>query len=99
MTRSQGSVLVLDGQTNYALSCVRSLGRAGYVVYVASDRRWPLAAWSRYCRASIRLDDYTVAGFAALRAWAGEHGVSIVLPLTEGSCMLCAAERQAWEAA
>jgi glycosyltransferase involved in cell wall biosynthesis/predicted ATP-grasp superfamily ATP-dependent carboligase len=97
MTRT--SVLVLDGQTNYALSCVRSLGRAGYVVYVASQRRWPLAAWSRYCQASVRLDGQTVAAFASLRAWAGNHGVGIVLPLTEGSCMLCAAERKLWEAA
>jgi len=32
-------VLVLDGQTNQALACVRSLGRAGYDVLVASDRR------------------------------------------------------------
>lgn len=99
MTRPDGGVLVLDGQTNYALSCVRSLGRAGYDVYVASDRRWPLAAWSRYCRASFRLDDEAVAAFTPLRAWAVEHRVGTVLPLTEGSCMLCDADRKGWEAA
>src|SRR2546430_7744088 len=32
-------VLVLDGQTNQALACVRSLGRAGYDVLVARDRK------------------------------------------------------------
>src|SRR5205807_1818677 len=40
-------VLVLDGYSNAALACVRSLGRAGYTVLVASHRRWPLAAASR----------------------------------------------------
>src|SRR5437588_5414 len=44
-------VLVLDGQTTQALACVRSLGRAGYDVLVASDCRWPLGAWSRHSRA------------------------------------------------
>ncbi len=91
-------VLVLDGQTNQALVCVRSLGRAGYTVFVASAERRPLAAWSRYCRAHVRLDRETVEGFAALRAWAQKHGVRVVLPQRERSCVLCNAEREQWEA-
>ncbi len=94
-----GGVLVLDGQTNYALACVRSLGRAGYAVFVAGDQRWPLAAWSRYCAASFRVDGDTIASFAALRAWAVARGVTTVLPLTERSALLCDADRRAWEAA
>ena len=39
-------VLVLDAHTNQALACVRSLGRAGHEVFVASHRALPLAAWS-----------------------------------------------------
>jgi glycosyltransferase involved in cell wall biosynthesis/predicted ATP-grasp superfamily ATP-dependent carboligase/CelD/BcsL family acetyltransferase involved in cellulose biosynthesis len=97
MTRLDGGVLVLDGQTNYALACTRSLGRAGYSVFVASDRRWPVAAWSRHCKASYRLDAQTIAAFAALRAWAVDRGVTTVLPLTERSCLLCDVERRAWE--
>ena len=89
-------VLVLDGQTNQALACVRSLGRAGYDVLVASDRRWPLGAWSRHCRAQFRVTGETVAAFAELRAWAARQGVSVVLPLTERSCILCDADRAAW---
>src|SRR2546427_9846779 len=69
-------VLVLDGQTNQALACVRSLGRAGYDVLVASDRRWPLGAWSRHCEAHFRVKGETVAAFAELRAWARRLGVS-----------------------
>lgn len=90
---------MLDGQTNQALACVRSLGRAGYRVLVASQRRWPLAAWSRYSRGGFRLPGQTVAAFARLRAWAERQRVDVVLPLTERACVLCNAERGAWEAA
>src|SRR6266702_2574749 len=82
-------VLVLDGYSNAALACVRSLGRAGYTVFVASHRRWPLAAWSRYCAGSCWHAEETLQGFAAARAWAHAHGVRIVLPLTELACQLC----------
>src|SRR5207237_9976253 len=89
-------VLVLDGQTTQALACVRSLGRAGYDVLVASDCRWPLGAWSRHSRARFRVKGETVAAFAELRAWARRLGVSVVLPLTERSCPLSDTERAAW---
>lgn len=92
-------VLVLDGQTNQALACVRSLGRAGYDVLVASTRRRPLAAWSRFSRGRFRLDGETVAAFGALRRWAKDRGVNVVLPLTERACILCNHERELWEAA
>ena len=98
MSETQERVLVLDGHTNQALACVRSLGRAGHEVLVASHRRWPLAAWSTYCRGRFRLAGETVAAFAEVRGWARERGVTIVLPLTERACLLCNAERQAWEA-
>jgi predicted ATP-grasp superfamily ATP-dependent carboligase len=91
-------ILILDGQTNQALACVRSLGRAGYTVLVASHRRWPLSGWSHYCRVCFLLAGQTVEAFASLRAWAYREGVHIVLPLTEKGCLLCNAERQEWEA-
>src|SRR5919106_2124795 len=92
------TVLVLDAQTNQALACVRSLGRAGYTVLVASHRRNPLAAWSRYCTGSFRLAGESLEAFAAARAWAVHHRVTCVLPLTERACLLCDADRAAWEA-
>jgi predicted ATP-grasp superfamily ATP-dependent carboligase len=91
-------VLVLDGHTTQALACVRSLGRAGYPVYVAGVRRWPLAAASRHCRGSRRLDGETLTSFTALRAWARRRGIRLVLPLTERSCLLCVADAAAWRA-
>jgi predicted ATP-grasp superfamily ATP-dependent carboligase len=90
-------VLILDGETNQALACVRSLAQAGYEVLVASDRRLPLAAWSRHCRRRFRLAGQTLDAFATLRGWARTQGVNIVLPLTERSCLLCNAERPEWE--
>lgn len=93
------TVLVLDGQTNQALACVRSLGRARYDVLVAATRRGSLAAWSRFCRGRFRLDGETLRAFAALRDWARSKGVDVVLPLTERACILCNFERDLWEAA
>jgi predicted ATP-grasp superfamily ATP-dependent carboligase len=92
------SALVLDGQTNQALACVRSLGRAGYDVFVAATRPRPLAAWSRFARGRFHLSGETPDAFAALRRWAIARGITLVLPLTERSCVLCNLERAAWEA-
>lgn len=99
MSPERESVLVLDGQTNQALACVRSLGRAGCDVLVAATRSRPLAAWSRFCVARFKLAGETPAAFQALRAWAVARHVTMVLPLTERSCILCNLEREAWEAA
>ena len=90
-------ILVLDGQTTQALACVRSLGRAGHTVFVASPLPRPLASWSRYCRGHFRLRGETVEGYAALRVWARKQGVQIVLPQRERSCVLSNAERWKWE--
>src|SRR5512134_3345135 len=93
--RGAATVLVLDGQTMQSLACVRSLGRAGLRVLVASP--WPvqLAAWSRYAVGSFRLRGESLPEFARLRAWAREHGVSVVMPAREPSCRLINAERGA----
>ncbi|HEV2704446.1 MAG TPA: ATP-grasp domain-containing protein [Pyrinomonadaceae bacterium] len=92
-------ILILDGQTNQALACARSLGAAGYTVFVASHERYPLAGWSRHCRDRYRLGGQSVEAFARMREWAQRRGVGVVLPLTERSCVLANAERGRWEAA
>jgi predicted ATP-grasp superfamily ATP-dependent carboligase len=94
-------ILVLDGQTNQALACVRSLGRAGHTVYVASASARPLAAWSRYAagRVRMRTDGPPREAYAELREWARREAIAIALPLTERSCLLCDMDRADWEAA
>ena len=97
MMKTTERILILDGHTNQALACVRSLGKAGYSVLVASHKRFPLGGWSRYCKGRFLLTEQSVAAFASMRAWAKKEGVAIVLPLTERSCVLCNEERTAWE--
>lgn len=96
---SSESILVLDGHTNQALACVRSLGEAGYTIYLASHQRFPLGRWSRYCRESFHLSGQSVDSFASLREWAQKRSIRVVLPLTERSCVLINVERSEWEAA
>jgi predicted ATP-grasp superfamily ATP-dependent carboligase len=95
---SREKILVLDGHTNQALACVRSLGEAGYTVQVASHHLSPLGKWSRYCRDYFRLGRQTVEEFGAMREWAKQQGIHLVLPVTERSCVLLNSERSEWEA-
>jgi len=46
-------VLLTDGLQRKTLVATRSLGRAGYEVWVADDRRASLARSSRYCRRAL----------------------------------------------
>jgi predicted ATP-grasp superfamily ATP-dependent carboligase len=92
-------ILVLDGDTNQALAIVRSLGRAGHHVFVASRWRRCLASWSRHCRGTVWVGGDTLAAYDALREWALERQIRVVFPLTERSCTLCSLARDSWEQA
>lgn len=92
-------ILVLDGETTQALATVRSLGRAGHHVLVASQWHRPLASWSRYCAGFVRIEGLSVEAYAALRAWAIEQRVDVVLPLTERACVLLNLAADAWSGA
>lgn len=97
MKTKKEKILILDGHTNQALACVRSLGAAGYSVVVASHQRFAVGTWSRFCSDTFYLKDQDLESFASLRKWADKSGVTIVLPLTERSCVLCNADRAEWE--
>jgi predicted ATP-grasp superfamily ATP-dependent carboligase len=91
------SVLVLDGNENQAVACVRSLGAAGYDVHVGADTAWSKAGWSRFCRGRFRYpgpqqDSHAfVAGVAAeVRRLRG----AVVLPMTERSTLPLSQHRQ-----
>lgn len=93
------NVLVLDAHTNQGLATVRSLGKAGYRVLIASHRALPLGGWSRYASGSFRLERQSTAVFGTLRTWATENKACAVLPMTERSCILLNRERENWERA
>ena len=97
MNKAKERILVLDGHTNQALACVRSLGHAGYEVLVASHQRLPLSGWSRHCSETFFLKEQNVDSFREMLEWARQKGVKLVLPLTERSCLLCNVERTHWE--
>lgn len=58
-----------------------------------------MAAWSKWSDGQFRVAEETIDEYRRLRAWARERGATVVLPMTERSCLLCNAERDAWEAA
>ena len=79
-------VLVLDGNENQAVACVRSLARAGRRVLVGSPEGWSKAGWSRGAAGSFRYPapQRDAAGFVRRVAEevAREPG-TLVLPMTE----------------
>ena len=91
-------VLVLDGNENQAVACVRSLARAGHDVVVGSPTSWSKAGWSRHARGSFRYPapDADGAGFtdAVVREAARGAG-TLVLPMTERTTLPLSARRGA----
>jgi predicted ATP-grasp superfamily ATP-dependent carboligase len=80
------AVLVTDGEQRAALATVRSLGAAGYPVFVCSTRSRSLAGASRYARGAFQLPD----PLARPDAFATEVGVlcerlrvEVLLPIAE----------------
>src|SRR5437870_3407641 len=83
---ARGTVLVTDGEERAALAAVRSLGRAGYRVYVCAVRRRSLASASHYCYATAPTpspleepDRYQEAVATLLERW----NIQVLLPVSE----------------
>ncbi|MCA1816665.1 MAG: ATP-grasp domain-containing protein [Acidobacteria bacterium] len=95
-------VLVLDGNENQAVACVRSLARAGHAVSVGADTGWSKAGWSRRCRETFvyPAPQQDAAAFVARVAEeAARASGTLVLPLTERTTLpLSAARAQVLEA-
>jgi predicted ATP-grasp superfamily ATP-dependent carboligase len=79
-------VLVTDGDERAALAVVRSLGRAGHEVHVASRGGRSLAGASRFARSDGGMPDalQDAAGFGAtLHARCAELSIDVLLPIAE----------------
>jgi predicted ATP-grasp superfamily ATP-dependent carboligase len=89
-------ILITDGEQRSALAAVRSLGRAGHVVFVASQRRRSLAGSSRYARDTavvaepLHSPDAFVRDVAAL---VGRWKIDLLLPVTEAALLALLPER------
>src|SRR5579872_3047929 len=87
-------VLVLDGDQNQAVACVRSLGRAGHTVIVGDAYAWPKAGCSRFCRGTFIYPLHDAAKFvASVVAELKRQPGTLVLPLTERTSFLVSAHR------
>jgi predicted ATP-grasp superfamily ATP-dependent carboligase len=83
-------ILLLDGNENQAVACVRSLARAGHEVHVGADRAWSKAGWSRAAHAVFAYPSPRADAGAFVRELAGRaagHSGTMVLPLTESSTL------------
>jgi predicted ATP-grasp superfamily ATP-dependent carboligase len=96
------NVLVLDGNENQAVSCVRSLAKQGHRVYVGATNAWSKAGLSRYTAGSFRYADpaqdstaFVETIITALR----RHTGALVLPMTERTTLPLSAQRDALHAA
>lgn len=90
------NVLVLDGDENQAVACVRSLARAGHAVWVGAAKLWSKAGWSRYCRGQFRYPCPAIDLGGFLRALSDElraRGTTLVLPMTERTTLALSAHR------
>lgn len=82
------TVLVTDGEQRSALAVVRSLGRAGHEIHVASASGRSLAGASRHARSDTAVPHPLTrpADFAgALRELVARAGVEVLLPVTDAS--------------
>ncbi len=93
------TVVVTDGEQRAALAVVRSLGRAGYRVVVASSRPRPLAGSSRWAVRTVRTPCPLEAPQAAAAAWADlcrQVGAGILLPVTDAGILVGFAAAEAF---
>ncbi len=81
-------VLVTDGEQRAALAITRSLGAAGYEVFVCSPRTRSLAGASRYAQDEVTVPDplRDAAGFAAaVSGLVNWRCIDLLMPVTDGS--------------
>jgi predicted ATP-grasp superfamily ATP-dependent carboligase len=91
------NVLVLDGNQNQAVACMRSLAHAGHTVYAAEAASWSKAGWSRTSSGSFRYpapQQQVEAFIAALSAFVQRRAGTLVLPMTEATTLPVSSYRE-----
>ncbi|HWH59087.1 MAG TPA: hypothetical protein VN682_15780 [Terriglobales bacterium] len=90
-------VLVLDGNQNQAVACVRSLAAKGHTVLVGNTSNWSKAGWSRSCAGTFvypspRDGNRMIASLAEL---ARQVPGTLVLPMSDATTLMISANREA----
>ncbi len=83
-------ILVLDGNENQAVACVRSLARAGHTVLAGADSSWSKAGWSRHCSGMFQYpgpQSDSDAFVARIVEEVRRDADTLVLPMTERSTL------------
>jgi predicted ATP-grasp superfamily ATP-dependent carboligase len=91
------NILVLDGNENHAVACVRSLAEAGHEVFVGADTSWSKAGWSRFCQSSFVYPSPKVDSEAFVKKIAEQarrYPGTLVLPMTERTTLPLSAFRE-----
>lgn len=94
-------IIVLDGNQNQAVACVRSLARQGHIVWAGESRTWSKAGWSRYCSGSFRYaSPHTDPQkfLADVVAESRKQSGTLILPMTEATTLLISAHRKLFTA-
>jgi predicted ATP-grasp superfamily ATP-dependent carboligase len=92
------NVLVLDGNQNQAVACVRSLARAGHTPHAAESTSWSKAGWSRANCGSFRYPSpkTEVAAFiTAICGFVRQRPGTLVLPVSEATTLPVSSHRDA----
>jgi predicted ATP-grasp superfamily ATP-dependent carboligase len=90
-------ILVLDGNENQAVACVRSLAQAGHEVFAGAGASWSKAGWSKFCKGSFVYpapQDNAEAFVEGIAEEVRKSGASLVLPMTERTTLPLSANRE-----
>jgi len=94
-------ILVLDGNQNQAVACVRSLAKQGHTVLVGNTTSWSKAGWSRYCSDSFQYpspqDGDRMASY--LIDMVRKEPGTLVLPMSDASNLVLSLNRDALQQA
>jgi len=90
-------VLLLDGNQNQAVACVRSLASKGHRVFVGNISGWSKAGWSRSCAGTFvypspRDGNRIIASLAEL---AQQEPGTLILPMSDATTIMISANRDA----
>jgi predicted ATP-grasp superfamily ATP-dependent carboligase len=90
-------ILVLDGNQNQAVACVRSLAAHGHDIWVGESQSWSKAGWSRYCSGSFQYaspQNHAEKFLSDIAFHAKKEPGTLVLPTTEATTALISKNRQ-----